>query len=68
VVNEDVDPTFRFMTLDSGGRIRMDPSSDYAMQNVIALKDRFDVGFACDADHERHDIVTRSTCLLPPVH
>ncbi len=68
VVNEVVDPTFRFMTLDWDGRIRMDPSSSYAMQSLIDLKDRFDVAFACDTDHDRHGIVARSTGLLPPNH
>ncbi len=68
VVNRAVDATFRFMTVDWDGRIRMDPSSPYAMQSLIALKDRFDIAFACDADHDRHGIVTRSTGLLPPNH
>jgi phosphoglucomutase len=68
VVNEEIDPTFRFMTLDWDGRIRMDPSSSYAMQKVIGLKDRFDIVCACDTDHDRHGIVTRSTGLLPPNH
>ncbi len=68
VVNDIVDPTFRFMTLDWDGRIRMDPSSPYAMQSLIALKDKFDVAFACDTDHDRHGIVTRSTGLLAPNH
>jgi phosphoglucomutase len=68
VVNEAVDPTFRFMTLDWDGRIRMDPSSPYAMRRLIALKDKFDVAFACDTDADRHGIVTRSTGLLPPNH
>jgi phosphoglucomutase len=68
VVNESVDPTFRFMTLDWDGQIRMDPSSPYAMQRLIALKDRFDIAFACDTDHDRHGIVTRSAGLLPPNH
>jgi phosphoglucomutase len=68
VVNEVVDPTFRFMTVDWDGRIRMDPSSIYAMQSLIGLKDRFDVAFACDTDHDRHGIVTRSAGLLPPNH
>ena len=54
-----VDPTFRFMTVDWDGKIRMDPSSPYAMQRLIGLKDRFDVAFACDTDHDRHGIVTR---------
>jgi len=68
VVNPIVDPTFRFMTLDWDGRVRMDPSSPYAMQPLIASKDRFDIAFACDTDHDRHGIVTRSTGLLPPNH
>ncbi|MEO8164784.1 MAG: alpha-D-glucose phosphate-specific phosphoglucomutase, partial [Betaproteobacteria bacterium] len=68
VVNEAVDPTFRFMTVDRDGRIRMDPSSPYAMGSLIALKDRFDIAFACDTDHDRHGIVTRSTGLLAPNH
>ena len=68
VVNEAVDPTFRFMTLDWDGRIRMDPSSTSAMQSLIGLKNRFDIAFACDTDHDRHGIVTRSAGLLPPNH
>jgi phosphoglucomutase len=68
VVNEAIDPTFRFMTVDWDGRIRMDPSSPYAMQSLIGLKDRFDIAFACDTDHDRHGIVTRSVGLLPPNH
>jgi phosphoglucomutase len=68
VVNEAVDPTFRFMSIDWDGQIRMDPSSPYAMQRLIDLKDRFDVAFACDTDHDRHGIVTRSAGLLPPNH
>jgi len=68
VVNEAVDPTFRFMTVDWDGQIRMDPSSPYAMQRLIDLKDRFDIAFACDTDHDRHGIVTRSAGLLPPNH
>ena len=68
VVNEVVDPAFRFMTVDWDGRIRMDPSSIYAMQGLISLKDRFDIAFACDTDHDRHGIVTRSAGLLPPNH
>jgi len=68
VVNEAVDPTFRFMTVDWDGQIRMDPSSPYAMQRLIGLKDRFEIAFACDTDHDRHGIVTRSTGLLPPNH
>lgn len=68
VVNEAVDPTFRFMTMDWDGQIRMDPSSPYAMQRLIGMKDRFDLSFACDTDHDRHGIVTRSMGLLPPNH
>ena len=68
VVNEVVDPTFRFMTVDWDGRIRMDPSSSYAMQSLIGLKDRFDIAFACDTDHDRHGIVTKNAGLLPPNH
>ena len=68
VVNKEVDPTFRFMTVDWDGQIRMDPSSPYAMERLIGLKDRFDVAFACDTDHDRHGIVTRSAGLLPPNH
>jgi len=68
VVNNEVDPTFRFMTVDWDGQIRMDPSSPYAMQRLIDLKDRFDVAVACDTDHDRHGIVTRSSGLLPPNH
>ncbi len=68
VVNEAVDPTFRFMTVDWDGQIRMDPSSPYAMQSLIRLKDRFDIAFACDTDHDRHGIVTRNAGLLPPNH
>jgi len=68
IVNPDVDPTFRFMTLDWDGRIRMDPSSAYAMRSLIALKDKFDIAFACDTDHDRHGIVARSNGLQPPNH
>jgi len=68
VVSDVVDQTFRFMTMDWDGQIRTDPSSAYAMQRLIALKDRFAIAFACDADHDRHGIVTRSTGLLPPNH
>jgi phosphoglucomutase len=64
VVSEIVDPTFRFMTLDWDGRIRMDPSSEYAMRRLIALKDRYDIAFACDTDHDRHGIVTPGDGLL----
>jgi phosphoglucomutase len=68
VVSETVDPTFGFMTVDWDGRIRMDPSSSYAMQRLIGLKDRFDIAVACDTDHDRHGIVTRSSGLLPANH
>jgi phosphoglucomutase len=68
VVNEVVDPTFRFMTVDWDGRIRMDPSSLDAMQSLIDLKDRFDIAFACDTDHDRHGIVTKNAGLLRPNH
>jgi phosphoglucomutase len=68
VVNDAVDPTFRFMTLDWDGKIRMDPSSPYAMQRLIALKDRFDIAFACDTDHDRHGIVTAGSGLMPANH
>jgi len=66
VLNREVDPTFRFMSLDWDGRIRMDPSSPYAMNGLIALKDRFPIAFACDTDHDRHGIITRSTGLMQP--
>jgi phosphoglucomutase len=68
VVNATVDPTFRFMTLDWDGKIRMDPSSEYAMRPLIALKDKFDLAIACDTDHDRHGIVAQSVGLLPPNH
>jgi len=68
VVNEAVDPTFRFMTVDWDGQIRMDPSSPYAMERLIRLKDRFEIAFGCDTDHDRHGVVTRSAGLLPPNH
>src|ERR1700687_2818535 len=68
VVSEEVDPTFSFMTCDWDGRIRMDPSSAYAMQRLIGMKDRYDIAFGCDTDHDRHGIVTRGAGLLPPNH
>ena len=68
VVNETIDPTFSFMTLDWDGRIRMDPSSPHAMRRLIELKNKFDIAFACDTDHDRHGIVTRTSGLLPPNH
>ncbi len=68
VVSVEVDPTFKFMTLDWDGRIRMDPSSQYAMQRLIGMQHRFDIAFACDTDHDRHGIVTATSGLLPPNH
>ncbi|ARU27237.1 phosphoglucomutase, alpha-D-glucose phosphate-specific [Cellvibrio sp. PSBB006] len=68
VLNKTVDATFRFMTVDWDGKIRMDPSSPYAMNGLIGLKDRFDIAFACDTDHDRHGIVTSSVGLMPPNH
>ena len=68
VVEDQVDPTFRFMSLDWDGQIRMDPSSPYAMQRLIGMKDNFEIAFACDTDHDRHGIVTRNAGLLPPNH
>src|SRR5690606_33401319 len=68
VVSEEVDPQFGFMSLDWDGRIRMDPSSPYAMHRLIAMKDRYDVAFACDTDHDRHGIVTAGAGLLPSNH
>jgi phosphoglucomutase len=65
-VSEVVDPTFRFMSVDWDGKIRMDPSSSYAMQRLIQLKDKFDIAFACDTDHDRHGIVTPSAGLMAP--
>jgi phosphoglucomutase len=68
VLSDVVDPTFRFMTLDWDGKIRMDCSSPYAMRRLIDIKDRFDVAWACDTDHDRHGIVTRHAGLLNPNH
>ena len=68
VVNPAIDPTFSFMTVDHDGRIRMDPSSPYAMAGLIGLKDRFRVAFANDPDSDRHGIVTRSVGLMNPNH
>ena len=68
VVNESIDPTFRFMTVDWDGQIRMDPSSPWVMARMVDLKDRFDVAFAADPDADRHGIVSRSVGLLPPNH
>jgi phosphoglucomutase len=66
VVSETVDPTFSFMTVDWDGKIRMDPSSPYAMQRLIGLKNDYDVAFACDTDHDRHGVVSRSSGLMLP--
>ncbi len=68
VVNDEVDPTFRFMSLDWDGRIRMDCSSPWAMAGLIELRDRFDVAFGNDTDNDRHGIVTRSSGLMNPNH
>jgi len=68
VVNKEVDPTFRFVSVDWDGKIRMDPSSSYAMQSLISLKDKYDIAFACDPDHDRHGIVTPSVGLMQPNH
>ena len=68
VVDDSVNHTFSFMSLDWDGKIRMDPSSKYAMQRLIQLKDKFPVAFACDTDHDRHGIVTQSSGLMQPNH
>ena len=68
VVSDAVDPTFRFMTVDWDGKIRMDCSSPYAMARLIGLRDKFDVAFANDTDADRHGIVTRSNGLMNPNH
>jgi phosphoglucomutase len=68
VVNPYVDPTFRFMTLDHDGKIRMDCSSPYAMASLVKLKDQFDIAFGNDSDYDRHGIVTRSVGLMNPNH
>jgi phosphoglucomutase len=68
IVNSAVDPTFRFMTVDWDGKIRMDCSSQYAMAGLVAMRDRFDVAFATDTDNDRHGIVTRSSGLMNPNH
>ena len=68
VLNDAVDESFRFMTLDWDGKIRMDCSSPYAMASLIALKDQYDVAWACDTDHDRHGIVTRTAGLMNPNH
>jgi phosphoglucomutase len=68
VVSETVDPQFAFMSVDWDGKIRMDPSSPYAMQRLLALKDRFDISAGCDTDHDRHGVVTRGAGLVPANH
>jgi phosphoglucomutase len=68
VVNDQVDPTFRFMTVDWDGQIRMDCSSPYAMAKLVGIRDRFDIAFANDTDHDRHGIVTRTAGLMNPNH
>jgi phosphoglucomutase len=68
VVSDVVDPTFRFMSVDWDGQIRMDPSSAYSMQRLIGLKDRYQIAFACDTDHDRHGIVSKSAGLMSPNH
>ncbi len=68
ILNHTIDPEFGFMTVDWDGKIRMDPSSRYAMQSLIDVKDQFDIAVACDTDHDRHGIVTKSQGLLPPNH
>jgi len=68
VVNQVIDPTFRFMPLDWDGKIRMDCSSPYAMARLIGLRERFDIAFANDTDADRHGIVTRTAGLMPPNH
>ena len=68
IVNRSVDPTFRIMTVDWDGKIRMDPSSPYAMRRLIAMRDKFDIAFASDTDHDRHGIATKGSGLLPPNH
>jgi phosphoglucomutase len=68
VVNTLVDPTFRFLSVDWDGQIRMDPSSSYAMRGLVNLKDQFDLSFACDTDHDRHGIVSKVGGLMPPNH
>ena len=68
VLNQGVDPTFAFMSVDWDGQIRMDPSSAYAMQGLIALQEKYDIAFACDTDHDRHGIVTRGRGLMVANH
>ncbi|MCA9704685.1 MAG: phosphoglucomutase (alpha-D-glucose-1,6-bisphosphate-dependent) [Myxococcales bacterium] len=68
VVNDAVDPTFSFMTVDKDGKIRMDCSSPYAMAGLVGLRERYDIAFGNDTDYDRHGIVTRSAGLLDPNH
>lgn len=68
VLDETIDPTFSFMTADWDGQIRMDPSSTFAMQRLIGIERPFDIAFACDTDHDRHGIVTRTAGLMPSNH
>jgi phosphoglucomutase len=68
VVNDAVDPTFRFMSVDWDGKIRMDCSSPYAMASLVAMRERFELAFANDTDHDRHGIVTRAGGLMNPNH
>lgn len=68
VLSTVVDESFRFMSIDWDGRIRMDPSSPYAMHRLIDLKDQYDIAFACDTDHDRHGIVAPSVGLMQPNH
>lgn len=68
VISDQVDPAFGFMSVDWDGRIRMDPSSAWTLQRLLAVKDRYDVAFACDPDHDRHGIITRAGGIIPPNH
>ena len=68
VVNPTIDPTFSFMTVDHDGKIRMDPSSPYAMARLVGLKDQYQVAFANDPDSDRHGVVVPSTGLMNPNH
>ncbi len=68
ITNSVIDPTFKFLTVDWDGEIRTDPSSVYAMQGLVSMKGLFDIAFACDADHDRHGIVTPGAGLMPANH
>ncbi len=68
VVRETIDPTFSFMTVDWDGKIRMDPSSPWAMRSLVDMADRFDIAFGCDTDHDRHGIVSPRAGLMNPNH